>query len=93
VVLQSDGGIAPCCYLFFKQDDLGEYSGDLIARIRQNEAFTTARSLFDTRSADNLPIDTQHPCLRCGVVHEQPHLSNYLKANPHAIKGHRTGGP
>jgi hypothetical protein len=93
VVLQSDGGIAPCCYLFFKQDDLGEYSGDLIAKIRQNEAFTTARSLFDAGSADNLPIDLEHPCLRCGVVHEQPHLSNYLKSNRNAIKGHRTGGP
>jgi organic radical activating enzyme len=93
VILQSDGGIAPCCYLFFKQDDLGEYSGDLIEEIRQNEAFTTARALFDAGSADDLPTDLQHPCLRCGVVHEQPHLSNYLKSNPHAIKGHRTGGP
>jgi Radical SAM superfamily/Iron-sulfur cluster-binding domain len=92
VVLQSDGGIAPCCYLYFKQDDVGEYSGDPIAKIRQNEAFTNARSLFDAGSANNLPTDLQHPCLKCGVVHEQPHLQNYLKSNPNAIKGHRTGG-
>jgi organic radical activating enzyme len=92
VVLQSDGGIAPCCYLYFKQDDVGDYSGDPISKIRQNQAFTTARSLFDTGSADNLPSDLQHPCLKCGVVHEQPHLRKYLKSNPYAIKGHRTGG-
>jgi organic radical activating enzyme len=92
VILQSDGGIAPCCYLYFKQDDLGEYSGDLITKIRQDAAFTTARSMFDPKSAGNLPTDLQHPCLRCGVVHEQPHLQEYLKSNPHAIQGHRTGG-
>jgi pyruvate-formate lyase-activating enzyme len=93
VVLQSDGGIAPCCYLFFKKDDLGEYSGDSVARIRQETPFTTARSFFDARAVDALPAELQHPCLKCGVVHEQPHLCDFLRANPHAVKGHRTGGP
>jgi len=93
VVLQSDGGIAPCCYLFFKQDDLGEYSEASIAKIRQNRSFTIARSLFNSRSVDSLPPELKHPCLRCSVVHDQPHLSNYLKSNPQAIKSHRTGGP
>ncbi|MGB6065220.1 MAG: radical SAM/SPASM domain-containing protein [Desulfomonilaceae bacterium] len=93
VVLQSDGGIAPCCYLYFKKDDLAEYTGEDISKIRQNEMFATARSFFDPRAVDSLPAQLEHPCLKCGVVHEQLHLSNYLKSNPHAIKGHRTGGP
>jgi pyruvate-formate lyase-activating enzyme len=92
VVLQSDGGVAPCCYLFFKKDDLADYSEARIEDIRQSPAFVTARRLFDPAAVPDLSPDLEHPCLKCHIVHRQPHLREYLKANPHAVKDHRTGG-
>jgi MoaA/NifB/PqqE/SkfB family radical SAM enzyme len=92
VVLNSDGGVAPCCYLYFKEDDFGDYSHQSHKNIRQNQMFVTARQLFVTGKTDSLPPDLQHPCLKCHVVHEQTHLKEYLQANPHAKPGHRTGG-
>ncbi len=93
VVLNADGGIAPCCYLFFKKDDLGDFARNSLREIRNNRTYVTARQLFDTGAVANLPKDLQHPCLKCHLVHEQQHLGNYLRSNPHAKQDHRTGGP
>lgn len=91
VVLNSDGGLAPCCYLYFKEDDFAEYNRNDIAEIRQNEKFVLARKLFDASAIRDLPTDLRHPCLKCTLVHDQPHLREYLKENPEAVRGHRTG--
>jgi len=93
VVLNADGRIAPCCYLFDKTDDFAEYPGSTIRSARQSRRFVTGRKLFSRRAAKNLPQDLRHPCLKCVVVHAQPHLRRYLRMNPHAIQGHRTGAP
>jgi hypothetical protein len=93
VTLNADGGIAPCCYLFFKEDDFGDYTSSHFKDIRQNWRFVTARQLFKPAAAAELSPDMQHPCLKCHLVHKQPHLRAYLAANPHAVQGHRTGGP
>jgi len=92
VVLQSDGGVAPCCYLFFKEDDFGQYHGSGIMDMRENERFALARKLFNPAALPDLPPDLQHPCLKCHLVHSEPHLQEYLEANPYAEQGHRTGG-
>jgi pyruvate-formate lyase-activating enzyme len=92
VVVQSDGGIAPCCYLFFKKDDLAEYTEAPLTEIRQRPEFVTARLLFRADAVQDLPADLEHPCLKCYIVHKQEHLRDYLASNPHAVKDHRTGG-
>ncbi len=92
-LINADAGISPCCFLFFKEDDFAEYTQNSLLDIRQSKRFVTARKFFNPSSAVDLPPDLQHPCLKCALVHEQPHLQNYLKSNPNAKKGHRTGGP
>lgn len=91
-LINADGGVSPCCFLFFKEDDFGEYSKNSFPHIRQNRRFVMARKLFNPSATVDLPLDLQHPCLKCALVHEQSHLQSYLKSNPYAKKGHRTGG-
>jgi MoaA/NifB/PqqE/SkfB family radical SAM enzyme len=93
VVLNSDGGILPCCYLFFKRDDFGNYAPARVMEVRNNPCFVTARKLFNASEAVDLPRTMQHPCLKCEVVHNQLHLREYLALNPYGHKDHRTGGP
>jgi MoaA/NifB/PqqE/SkfB family radical SAM enzyme len=91
IVLNVDAGIAPCCFMFYKKDDFNNFSQDIFA-IRNSERGLTARNLFNPSNINSLPPDLQHPCLKCGLVHEQPHLHDYLKSNPNARREHRTGG-
>jgi MoaA/NifB/PqqE/SkfB family radical SAM enzyme len=41
-----DGGVAPCCYTFFKKDDIGEISSDDFLNIWNNESFQQARRII-----------------------------------------------
>jgi len=93
VVLKVDGGIAPCCHLYFREDDLGTYPCQSIMTVRGNDAFATARAFFDPSLAVSLSPELRHPCLKCHMVHGQRHLFDYLRRNPNAVPGHRTGGP
>lgn len=93
VILTPDGSLAPCCFLYFKEDDFGDFSRDGLLEIRNNKRFETARTFFRPSAAAHLPQDLKHPCLKCSLVHEQPHLKDYLRSNPYARQGHRTGGP
>jgi organic radical activating enzyme len=93
VVLNPDGCIAPCCYLFFKSDDFADLAHDAIPAARNNEFYRTARSLFSPSASIGLRPDLQHPCLKCEIVDRLPHLQAYLAANPNARLQARTGGP
>lgn len=94
IVLNSDGGIAPCCFLYFKKDDFGNYDySNNLNDIISNPIYITARRLFKSSLMNKLPKDLQHPCLKCIFVHRQPHLTGYLASNPYAKQAHRTGGP
>lgn len=98
IVINADGGVSPCCFLFFKEDDFGMYRSEdpgrgVLMLIRNGELATTARKLFDGKKVSQLPAHLQHPCLKCYVVHEQRHLQEYLKSNPYARRADRTGGP
>lgn len=89
IVLNSDGGIAPCCFLYFKNDDFA----DLETFTGSNQKYLEARSLFNVGASSALDKNLSHPCLKCSFVHRQRHLASYLAANPNAKQGHRTGGP
>jgi pyruvate-formate lyase-activating enzyme len=96
IVLNSDGGIAPCCLLYFKADDFADYAPPEhrnLQDIFSNPRYVAARRMFKRAALGALPHNLQHPCLKCSFVHLQPHLTGYLAANPHAKQSHRTGGP
>ncbi|MEW6266106.1 MAG: radical SAM protein [Thermodesulfobacteriota bacterium] len=93
VTLNADGSLPPCCYLYFQEDDFADsFSGGLV-ELRSNDLFVTARKFFNPAAVSELPPNLRHPCLKCNLVHQQPHLQEYLKTNPLARLGHRTGGP
>jgi len=91
-VLRVDGGVAPCCYTFFKADDFGDFTKASLEDIRLSDRFIQARSLFNPRRLGKLPPDLDHPCLKCHLVHELRHLQPYLRGNPHAVLGPLDGG-
>jgi organic radical activating enzyme len=98
IVINADGGVSPCCFLFFKEDDFGMYCSEdrgqgLLMPVRNSESAIVARKLFDRKKVGQLSADLRHPCLKCYVTHEQPHLQEYLKSNPYARQTDRTGGP
>lgn len=96
IVLNSDGGVAPCCFVYFKKDDFAEYRQSDMFNIRDimtNNKYIAARRMFKNSSGSELPKNLQHPCLKCIMVHRQLHLTGYLASNPYAQQAHRTGGP
>ncbi len=44
--VRADGGVAPCCYTFFKKDDLGELSRNSFLEIWNNQYFQQARRII-----------------------------------------------
>ncbi len=93
VVVNADGGISPCCFLFFREDDFGDYLQDEIRQIRSSSRSVAARTFFSPSCVNQLQQGLRHPCLKCELVHGQSHLKDYLRSNSAAKKGHRTGGP
>lgn len=96
IVLNCDGGITPCCLLYFKKDDFTEYphaNSVNIVDIMSNNKYIIARKLFKISSVAEFPQKLQHPCLKCTLVHRQRHLTEYLASNPNAKQANRTGGP
>ena len=51
IVLNSDGGIAPCCFLYFKEDDFTDMRD--IADATLNQRHTQARMMFDKLAASD----------------------------------------
>lgn len=92
-VLNADGGITPCYYLYFKQDNFADLAKDHWRNVRNNESYVLARKLFSPSCAGDLDTNLVHPCLKCEKVHQQKHLKEYLSVNKNAKKSHRTGGP
>jgi MoaA/NifB/PqqE/SkfB family radical SAM enzyme len=89
IVLNSDGGVAPCCFLYFKDDDFTHIS----CIEDTGQRYIEARSMFNRLAVGELASNLRHPCLKCSFVHRQKHMAEYLAANPYAKQGHRTGGP
>lgn len=85
VTLQSDGGIAPCCFLYHKKDDFGHLADGPLHQLRNNTLYRTARKLFHREPIERGEVDISHPCLRCPVVHKQEHLREMLVSMPEVI--------
>ncbi len=61
IVINVDGGISPCCHLYYKSTDFGNLNEAPFGRIWNNEHFRTARRLFRERRI----IDPESVCGRC----------------------------
>ena len=81
VVVNADGGVAPCCYMYRKEHDFGQVGEESLEEIRNNETYVMARKLFDVRLKDEIPDDLRHPCLVCEVAHQKPHLRQLVEFN------------
>ena len=54
IVMNADGGVSPCCFLFFKEDDFGMYCSEdrgqgFLMPVRNGEPAIMARKLFDRK--------------------------------------------
>ncbi|CAK0775959.1 Radical SAM core domain-containing protein [Gammaproteobacteria bacterium] len=68
--IRADGGVASCCYEFFKKDDFGDLRTHRFAEVWNNELFQTSRRLIAQRrrgpTLEASPIIC-HDCLKNGV--------------------------
>lgn len=81
VLLNPDGGIAPCCNMIDKYDDFGELGEGSFSQLWNNEKYAQARKLFRPEATKELDPNLNHPCLHCPVAQAQPHLQAYLEKN------------
>lgn len=81
IVLQADGGLAPCCKIFDKDDDFGDLAEGTAVDLRNCERAITARSLM---VGGRMPeqMEAAHPCLRCPLIRSLPHLQPWLESHP-----------
>lgn len=61
VVINVDGGIAPCCHLFYKSMDYGNLNDNTFNEIWNNKMFVNSRKIFRTHKT---PKDS-FACARC----------------------------
>ena len=69
IVLQSDGGLSPCCKTFLKKDDFGALKEGLQA-FRHGRWSVQAREVH-LGLVDREKVSAEHPCLRCPVTAAQ----------------------
>lgn len=50
IVINVDGGVSPCCHLFYKETDFGNLNEKPFSKIWNNEKFRSARRIFRTQS-------------------------------------------
>lgn len=85
-VVNNDGGVAPCCGSFYREDDLG--------RIEPSEADEASRSFMDVwngpkaveargfyRSRSALPEHTDHVCFECPATVQWERWVTFLLSN------------
>lgn len=68
--MRADGGVASCCYTFFKKDDFGELSKESFDTIWNNSKFQTSRRLI-TQQKRGEPLEESdllcRDCIKTGV--------------------------
>jgi MoaA/NifB/PqqE/SkfB family radical SAM enzyme len=52
-VVNNDGGVAPCCGAFYREDDFGSVADRSFREVWNNETFRQARSLYCTRGSES----------------------------------------
>ncbi|MGQ0656505.1 MAG: radical SAM/SPASM domain-containing protein [Chromatiales bacterium] len=68
--VRADGGVASCCYSFFKKDDLGDLTKDRFAEIWNNAKFQQSRRLITQfKRGEEMEPSTLlcRDCLKTGV--------------------------
>jgi len=72
-VVNNDGGVAPCCGTFYREDDCGQIAAEpgaagvaRFAEVWNNAQFTTARRFF--RERDGSEAERQHICFECPMT-------------------------
>ncbi|GAB4338042.1 MAG: hypothetical protein Kow0089_09700 [Desulfobulbaceae bacterium] len=68
--IRADGGVAPCCYEFFKKDDFANVTEQALSDIWNNEQFRIARRLiYRKRKGRKLPKEKIicYSCLQTGT--------------------------
>ena len=68
--VRADGGIASCCYEFFKEDDFGDSSKSTFQEIWNNSFFQESRKLIHQFAKGQELDDSElicHGCLKSGV--------------------------
>lgn len=68
--VRADGGVASCCYEFFKKDDFGNIGDNNFAEIWNNEFFQESRKLIHLKNqGKELPESDLicHDCLKTGI--------------------------
>jgi MoaA/NifB/PqqE/SkfB family radical SAM enzyme len=68
MVVNPDGGVAPCCVVYKKDSDFGQLPTDMRA-LWNNDKYLSARALFSARSAPN-PVATI--CDGCEIFAQYP---------------------
>ncbi len=68
--VRADGGVASCCYTFFKKDDFAEISDGPFMEVWNNDKFRTARRII-ARTRKGLPLEKSdiacYDCMRTGI--------------------------
>ena len=68
--IRADGGVASCCYEFFKKDDFGDINQATFSQIWNNDFFQESRKLIGQFSRKEKMDDSDiicHGCLESGV--------------------------
>jgi len=69
--VRCDGGVAACCYEFYKEDDFGNILQTPFSRLWNNPMFTTAREVL-LRGIDKGPETPLTICHRCVASGKRP---------------------
>lgn len=70
--VRADGGVASCCYTFFKKDDFGELSQNSFDEIWNNNKFRTSRRLITQRKKGQELEQSDLLCRDCILTGVRP---------------------
>lgn len=90
--VRADGGVASCCYTFFKQDDLGDLRDGGFAAVWNNAHFRQSRRLI-AQQARGQPLEEStllcRECVRSGVRPSFIETPTDTQARQQVIAGRR----
>jgi len=90
--VRADGGVASCCYTFFKQDDLGDLRDGGFAAVWNNAHFRQSRRLI-AQQARGQPLEEStllcRECVRSGVRPSFIETPTGTQARQQVIAGRR----
>ena len=83
-VVNNDGGVAPCCGTFYREDDCGQLAAapgkpgaPTLGALWNNDSFVLARRFFTAR--EGTPEERQHVCYDCPTTVLYEHYQQHLR--------------